>query len=37
MYCGDNAIAKQKIATLIKDVGCEAKDIGDLKYARMLE
>ena len=37
MYCGDNDPAKQKIAVLIKDVGCEAKDIGDLKYARMLE
>ncbi len=37
MYCGDNDPAKQKIAVLIKDVGCEAKDIGDLEYARMLE
>lgn len=37
MYCGDNNQAKDKIAVLIKDVGCEAKDIGDLKYARMLE
>ncbi|HEY9771730.1 MAG TPA: NAD(P)-binding domain-containing protein [Coleofasciculaceae cyanobacterium] len=37
MYCGDNDLAKQKIATLIEDIGCEAKDIGDLKYARMLE
>ena len=35
MYCGDNNQAK--IAVLIEDVGCEAKDIGDLKYARMLE
>lgn len=37
MYCGDNSQAKAKIAVLIEDVGCEAKDIGDLKYARMLE
>ncbi len=37
MYCGDNDRAKEKIAVLIQDVGCEAKDIGDLKYARMLE
>lgn len=37
MYCGDNDQAKDKIAILIEDVGCEAKDIGDLKYARMLE
>lgn len=37
MYCGDHNQAKEKIAVLIEDVGCEAKDIGDLKYARMLE
>ncbi|MBE9116581.1 NAD(P)-binding domain-containing protein [Lusitaniella coriacea LEGE 07157] len=37
MYCGDDEKAKQKIAVLIEDVGCEAKDIGDLKYSRMLE
>lgn len=37
MYCGDNNQAKDKISVLIEEVGCEAKDIGDLKYARMLE
>jgi len=37
MYCGDNNQAKEKVAVLIEDVGCEAKDIGNLKYARMLE
>ncbi len=37
MYCGDDEQAKKQIAVLIEDVGCEAKDIGDLKYARMLE
>ena len=37
MYCGDDSQAKAKFAVLIEDVGCEAKDIGDLKYARMLE
>jgi 8-hydroxy-5-deazaflavin:NADPH oxidoreductase len=37
MYCGDNNQAKEKIAILIEDVGCEAKDLGDLKYARSLE
>jgi 8-hydroxy-5-deazaflavin:NADPH oxidoreductase len=37
MYCGDDDQAKEQIAVLIEDVGCEAKDIGDLKYARMLE
>ncbi len=37
MYCGDNDKAKEKLAVLIEDVGCEAQDIGDLKYSRMLE
>ena len=37
MYCGNNEAAKAKIAVLIEDVGCEPQDIGDLKYARMLE
>ena len=37
MYCGDNEEAKKKVAVLIEDVGCEAKDLGELKYARMLE
>jgi 8-hydroxy-5-deazaflavin:NADPH oxidoreductase len=37
MYCGDNEQAKQQIAVLIEDVGCAAKDIGGLKYARLLE
>ncbi|MEM8720021.1 MAG: NAD(P)-binding domain-containing protein [Cyanobacteria bacterium P01_G01_bin.39] len=37
MYCGDNDEAKAKIAVLIEDVGCEPQDVGELKYARMLE
>ncbi len=37
MYCGDNEEAKKKVAVLIEDVGCEANDLGELKYARMLE
>jgi hypothetical protein len=37
MCCGDNDEAKQQIAVLIEDVGCKAKDMGNLKYARMLE
>lgn len=37
MYCGDDNRAKRQVADLIEDVGCEAIDIGDLKYARMLE
>ena len=37
MYCGDNNQAKQKVAVLIEDIGAEPKDIGELKYARLLE
>ncbi len=37
LYCGDNAEAKSRIATLITDIGCEALDLGELKYARSLE
>ena len=37
LYCGDDADAKRRIATLITDIGCEAADVGDLKYARLLE
>lgn len=37
MYCGDNDKAKQQVAVLIEDIGCEAKDIGNLKFARLLE
>jgi predicted dinucleotide-binding enzyme len=29
--------AKRRIATLITDIGCEAADVGELKYARLLE
>ena len=37
MYCGNDKEAKEKVAVLIEDVGCEPQDIGDLKYSRMLE
>jgi 8-hydroxy-5-deazaflavin:NADPH oxidoreductase len=37
LYCGDNAEAKSRIATLITEIGCEAVDLGELKYARSLE
>ena len=37
LYCGDDAAAKRRIATLITDIGCEAADVGELKYARLLE
>jgi 8-hydroxy-5-deazaflavin:NADPH oxidoreductase len=37
LYCGDDADAKRQVATLIEDVGAEAVDLGELKYARLLE
>jgi 8-hydroxy-5-deazaflavin:NADPH oxidoreductase len=37
LYCGDDADAKRQVATLIEDVGTEAIDLGELKYARLLE
>src|SRR4030095_2664832 len=37
LYCGDDADAKRQVATLIEDVGAEAIDLGELKYARLLE
>lgn len=37
MYCGDSQEAKEKVALLIENVGCEPQDVGDLKYSRMLE
>ena len=37
LYCGDDAQAKRQVATLIEDVGCEPEDIGELRYARLLE
>lgn len=37
LHCGDDAEAKRQVAILIGDVGCDAVDIGELKYARLLE
>lgn len=37
LYCGDDAAAKQKVAGLITDVGAEPVDVGELRYARLLE
>ena len=37
LFCGDDADAKRQVATLIDDIGCEAVDLGELKYARLLE
>jgi len=36
-YCGDNAAAKVKVASLITEIGFEAIDAGPLKNARDLE
>lgn len=37
LYCGDDAEAKRQAAILISDIGCDPVDIGELKYARLLE
>ncbi len=37
LYCGDDVGAKRQVATLIQDIGCEPVDLGELKYARLLE
>lgn len=37
LYCGDDAAAKRQVAALIEDIGCEPVDLGELKYARLLE
>jgi predicted dinucleotide-binding enzyme len=37
LYCGDDAAAKGKVAGLIADVGAEPVDVGELRYARLLE
>lgn len=37
LYCGNDAAAKAQVATLIEAIGCEPFDLGDLKYARLLE
>ncbi len=37
LFCGDDAEAKGQVATLIEAVGSEPVDVGELKYARLLE
>jgi predicted dinucleotide-binding enzyme len=37
LYCGDDPGAKRTVATLIADVGCDPEDLGELRYARLLE
>jgi 8-hydroxy-5-deazaflavin:NADPH oxidoreductase len=37
LYCGDDAGAKQTVSALIAELGCEPVDVGELRYARLLE
>jgi predicted dinucleotide-binding enzyme len=37
MYCGDDAASKGKVADLIREIGADPVDVGELKYARLLE
>lgn len=37
LYCGDDDAAKARVVTLIELIGCDHVDIGELKYARLLE
>ncbi len=37
LYCSDDADAKRMLLSLIQDLGCDPLDLGELKYARLLE
>ncbi|MDJ0832573.1 MAG: NAD(P)-binding domain-containing protein [Gammaproteobacteria bacterium] len=37
LYCGDQSEAKTQVAELIDNLGCDPVDVGELKYARLLE
>ena len=37
MYCGDDPSAKQVVGSLISEIGSEPVDLGELRYARLLE
>ena len=37
LYCGDESAAKSTVAELIECLGCEPVDVGELRYARLLE
>lgn len=37
LFCGDNTVAKEKVASLIADVGFEPVDVGGLVQALHLE
>ncbi len=37
LYCGEDAGARATVAELIENLGCEAVDLGELRYSRLLE
>ncbi|MEW8351400.1 MAG: NAD(P)-binding domain-containing protein [Candidatus Thiodiazotropha taylori] len=37
LYCGDDSTSKTTVAELIESIGCEPVDVGELRYARLLE
>ena len=37
LFCGDDAAAKGVVATLIAEIGSKPVDLGELRYARLLE
>jgi hypothetical protein len=37
LYCGNDNAAKGHAVTLIERIGCDHVDLGELKYARLLE
>ena len=37
LYCGDDSVAKSKVAELIERLGCEPVDVGELRYSTLLE
>ena len=37
LHCGNDDAAKGQAVTLIEQIGCDHVDLGELKYARLLE
>jgi len=37
LYCGDDEVAKTRVAGLIEETGCRHVDLGGLEHARLLE
>lgn len=37
LQCGDDSDAKAQVAALVAEIGAEPSDLGELKYARLLE